>query len=69
MTRHHLPRAQRTQTTMRLRTDLLETLGEIAADRGITRSHLVEQALVEFAEGEKGEIRPAPPVNQGDLFS
>lgn len=45
MTRHPLPRAERTQTTMRLRSELLADLDRLAAEHGITRSHLVEQAL------------------------
>jgi predicted transcriptional regulator len=46
MTRHPLPRAQRTQTTVRIRDDLLRDLDGLAEERGITRSHLIEQALV-----------------------
>lgn len=59
MTRHPLPRAERTQTTMRLRTGLLADLDRLAEAQGITRSHLVEQALVAhvaqalFAEAQK----------------
>lgn len=67
MTRHPLPRALRTQTTMRLRTELLTALGEIAEDRGVTRSHLVEQALLAFVDTAPPR-RARPTTNQGDLF-
>jgi predicted transcriptional regulator len=51
---------------MRIRDDLLAVLGEIAARRGITRSHLMEQALIAFVDQAK-----TPDVNkaQGDLFA
>jgi predicted transcriptional regulator len=42
-------------TTMRLDPQLLASLGQIAAKRGLFRSELVEQALVEFVERERGK--------------
>ena len=54
-----LPRAPRTQTTMRFPVDLLERLDALAAERGITRSHLVEKALSDFVSAEQARKESA----------
>ena len=44
---------------MRLRVELLEALDALAAAQGITRSHLVERALADFASAEQAKKEAA----------
>lgn len=53
-----LPPIHRSITTMRLPTDLLSDLSDIARRRGMSRTKLVERALIVLVESEHARKKP-----------
>lgn len=64
-----MPRTRRAQTTMRLRPDLIGALDEIAKRRSLSRTQLVERALVEFVNDTRRQKPELNDLGEEELFA